>query len=68
MNKTDMLPDDAEREKLLAIMASLNPLAAVIPCQEGKVRGVRTCVWVGGCGAAPRGCVRPCPCAREVWV
>ncbi len=37
LNKTDML-DDAKREELTAIVASLNPLATVIPCTQGQVR------------------------------
>ncbi|GLI70159.1 hypothetical protein VaNZ11_014971 [Volvox africanus] len=36
LNKTDML-DEAQREELSAIVASLNPLATIIPCVHGKV-------------------------------
>lgn len=37
LNKTDML-DEAQRDELTAIIASLNPLATVIPCTHGKVQ------------------------------
>ncbi len=37
LNKTDMLSGDAQLEELSAIVASLNPLATVIPCTQGKV-------------------------------
>ncbi|GFR40301.1 hypothetical protein Agub_g483 [Astrephomene gubernaculifera] len=36
LNKTDML-GEAQREELAAIVASLNPLATVIPCTQGKI-------------------------------
>ena len=38
LNKTDML-DGEKLEQLVAIVGSLNPLATIIPCQEGKVGG-----------------------------
>ena len=37
-NKTDMLTDKAQLEQLISIIASLNPLSTVVPCEQGKVR------------------------------
>ncbi|KAG2438247.1 hypothetical protein HYH02_010946 [Chlamydomonas schloesseri] len=37
LNKTDMLPDEAARAEMAAIVASLNPLATVIPCTQGQI-------------------------------
>lgn len=37
LNKTDMLDDQAKLDQLVAIVVSLNPLATVIPCQQGKI-------------------------------
>ncbi len=36
-NKTDMLAKPEQLEQLIAIISTLNPLATVIPCQQGKV-------------------------------
>lgn len=36
-NKTDMLPKQEQLDQLIAIISSLNPLATVMPCQNGKV-------------------------------
>ena len=32
-----MLPDKAQQEQLISIMASLNPLSTVVSCELGKV-------------------------------
>lgn len=59
-NKTDMLPKQEQLDQLIAIISSLNPLATVMPCQNGKVSASRAqrcaCfattllrVWRGGC-------------------
>eukprot|EP00195_Chlamydomonas_chlamydogama_P007941 CAMPEP_0202896436 /NCGR_PEP_ID=MMETSP1392-20130828/5445_1 /ASSEMBLY_ACC=CAM_ASM_000868 /TAXON_ID=225041 /ORGANISM="Chlamydomonas chlamydogama, Strain SAG 11-48b" /LENGTH=565 /DNA_ID=CAMNT_0049581799 /DNA_START=114 /DNA_END=1811 /DNA_ORIENTATION=- len=37
LNKTDMLADEEKQAQLVAIVSSLNPLATVIPCTQGKV-------------------------------
>jgi G3E family GTPase len=37
LNKTDMLPGEDKLEQLRAIVTSLNPLATVVDCQQGKV-------------------------------
>ncbi|GAX79064.1 hypothetical protein CEUSTIGMA_g6504.t1 [Chlamydomonas eustigma] len=36
-NKMDMLIDPSQLEQLMSIVASLNPLASVMSCQQGKV-------------------------------
>lgn len=57
LNKTDLLaagpvtqvpgaeiPEDATAlDQLVAIVSSLNPLATVVPCQQGQVRGFDGC-------------------------
>eukprot|EP00798_Chlamydomonas_sp_ICE-L_P011382 gene11382-12082_t len=37
LNKTDMLDTPEKLDQLVAIAVSLNPLATVIPCQQGQV-------------------------------
>lgn len=37
LNKSDMLTDKAQQEQLASIIASLNPLSTVVPCEHGKV-------------------------------
>ncbi|KAG2488742.1 hypothetical protein HYH03_012740 [Edaphochlamys debaryana] len=37
LNKTDMLPQEAQRDEMAAIVASLNPLAQVIQCTQGQI-------------------------------
>eukprot|EP00955_Chlamydomonas_euryale_P094387 364852-Chlamydomonas_euryale.AAC.9 len=43
LNKTDMLPNEEQLEQLVSIVSTLNPLATVIPCQQGKGRVL--CCW-----------------------
>ena len=56
LNKTDML-DGEKLEQLVAIVGSLNPLATIIPCQEGKVGGGgRVATWLPGALPGSSGC------------
>lgn len=66
LNKTDLL-GEAEQEELAAIVASLNPLAQVFKCEQGRVSGRGG--GGGGCAAAAGGCSKAAGRrgARDPW-